>query len=228
MAICNTTACAAVEPDDFNIVWSNSINFKEIIVQSNGTLKIYGPINASVAGQNVKLTSDIANSGIVFGADVWTYVYIDKSGNITTSSQPPRSQGVRQGLYAPGSYKRLIGFYLSGSASIFQPDGSMSSTKIVALSTASIINGAYVFFNTTSACPIASEIQVDFSMPAGSASLEIFDLKNTFSAGGQQISGASAIIPFITSLVKCGFAYIILGTNGTAVLNIARQKTKIS
>jgi hypothetical protein len=241
MAICNTTACAAVDPDDFNIVWDSLLNFERI--DNSG---IWGEFAVSVAGNYVRMAgkqSLPSASGMPSPGTGWAYFYADKFGNITMNGQPPRISGKRLGLYLPGSYKRLIGCCRCHAAPYiydnftFSPEGILSLNFLQGYSVTEAFTGL-VAFNPECVCPIAFEEKIVVKTTVGtglSGSVQLKDINNSYLLDDMfaflgLVHNDIIITAYDTSLVKCGIAAVLITNDGggTTILFSSRQKIKIS
>jgi hypothetical protein len=233
MAICNTTACAAVEPEDFNISWDATIDFKEIYA-STTTLTIKGPIIYSAMGKQITISTDqiLAYSS---ATPNWIYIYGDVFGNLFVSTVPPRNNKKRKGYYLPGSYKRLIGIaynYSTGlAASRMTADGWIEESA----STPQIMrnfsgNGSFTSnLSFDSVCPIADEITIFCYHVPHSGAVEVTLISISTSATNISVFSVLGTGQLTTNLFESGVINLAYSTSDTANnLTLYFQRGKIS
>ena len=231
MAICNTSGCTGVEPEDFNIVWDGTIGFKEIYAATTN-IAIKGPIVYSAAGYQVNISTD---QNLIYSSATpsWVYIYGDKWGNLEAVTTPPRNNKKRKGYYLPGSYKRLIGIaynYVSYLASSrLTSDGwfeeSMSTPNILKnTSGLGSFNATLIFDN---ACLIADQNVIVFYHVPSSGSVSV-TLTNVYSGVAIltvfTVRGISQVAVSVLESGVVGFNYSTGDTSNNLTLYLQRAK----
>lgn len=138
-ALVDHVNCIAVECEDFEKLWDETLDFKGMEVLTDTEIIFNCPLVCSVAGELVEIKTesiiiDVTNvsdleNGEALLANNWCYCYIDKYGKIRASNVIPRNKGTKKGYYHSREYWRCIGVVFAINASVISPSYFNLKTK---------------------------------------------------------------------------------------------------